>query len=231
MNRTRATTRTRNRESGAVLLTVLLVMLGLMGLGMTALWMTTGNLQVGANVNLRANALFVAEAGIERAREILNFTVPPIDVNGALAGTNPTWDEVPTAVNAQGQPNGVGAILVDGGGTPLFQVAFPPGGRAPGADGAPTSTTMGRYTVWIRNDTAELRQNRFKLDQNNAVVIRVQGMAADNRTNVVLEVTLGTLPVGPSDPATPGPPPPVLCNSGKNACDDNSSTQYGIVVN
>ncbi|MDZ4697715.1 MAG: hypothetical protein SGI86_21435, partial [Deltaproteobacteria bacterium] len=93
------------------------------------------------------------------------------------------------------------------------------------------STTMGTYTVWIRNDSAELRQNQFVIDGNQSVVVRVQGMAADGRTNVVLEVTLGTLPMGPTDPATPGPPPPVLCNSGKNACDDNSSTQYGIVVN
>ncbi len=231
MSKSIRTTRRRVRDSGAVLLTVLLVMLGLMGLGMTALWMTTGNLQVGANVNLRANALYVAEAGVERAREILNFTIPEINVNDALAGFNPSWDEVPTAVNAQGQPNGVGSVLVDGGGTPIFRVAHPPGGRAPGVDGAPTSTTMGTYTVWIRNDSAELRQNQFVIDGNQSVVVRVQGMAADGRTNVVLEVTLGTLPMGPTDPATPGPPPPVLCNSGKNACDDNSSTQYGIVVN
>jgi len=98
-------------------------------------------------------------------------------------------------------------------------------------NGVPQATTMGRYNIWIRNDTSELRQGNFTSDLNNTVVVRVQGIAADNRTNVVLEVTLGTLPQNAGNPNTPGPPPPVLCNSGKNACDDNSSTQYGIVVN
>ena len=67
----------RRFEQGAVLIVVMLVLLGLMGLGMTALWMTSGNLQVGTNVNLRANALYVAEAGIEQARAVLNGAQVP----------------------------------------------------------------------------------------------------------------------------------------------------------
>jgi hypothetical protein len=38
----------------------------------------------------------------------------------------------------------------------------------------------------------------------------------------VLEVTLG----GGARPPTP----PTLCNAGKNACDDNSSTLTGVYV-
>lgn len=216
----------RARDQGAVLVVVLLVMLGLLGLGMTALWMTSGNLQVGTNVNLRSNALYVAEAGIERAREILNLDPAGFFPDVALPGSGHPLDDIPSPAN----PNGIGAILVDSGGAPVADVAHPPGGRPVGAV-QEFAATMGTYTVWIRNDAAEIRQGQFTLDVNRAVVIRSQGVASDGRTNVVIEVTMGTLPAGMGGPNIPGPPPPVLCNSGKNACDDNSSVQYGIVVN
>lgn len=220
------------RDRGAVLVIVMLVILGLLGLGVTALWLTTGNLQVGANMNLRAQALYVAEAGIERAREILNGPVPP-NVNALLAGSTPGLDNVPTSVDAAGRPNGIGAVLVDTAGVPLSNVAYPPAtfGRTAGTANAPTATTMGTYTVWIRNDASELRQGLYTSDTNLAVVVRSRGLAPDGRTNVTLEVTLGPSPSNPGAPGNPALTPPVLCNSGKNACDDNNSTQYGIVVN
>jgi hypothetical protein len=214
------------------LVLVMLIMVGLLGLGLTAMWLTTGNLQVGANINQRTQALYVAEAGIERAREILNGPVPP-DIGGLLAGSNPGSDNVPTGVDpVTGLPNGVGAILVDTAGIALQDVAYPPASfaRSEGESGGSTAVIVGRYTVWIRNDTGECRQNLFTRDANGAVVVRSRGMASDGRTNVVLEVSLG--PSGrPGEPGRAGPAPPVLCNSGKNACDDNSSTQFGIVAN
>src|SRR5204863_2339132 len=114
------------------------------------------NLQVQANTNLRAQALVVAEAGIERARAALNAGV---DVNTMLAGKNAGQDDVPTGVDASGKPNGAGALFVDGAVT-LSGIAFPPAsfGRTGGTPTAPQATTMGTYTVWIRNDTAEIRQ-------------------------------------------------------------------------
>jgi hypothetical protein len=231
----------RQAEQGAVLVVVMLVLLGLMGLGMTALWMTSGNLQVGANVNLRANALYVAEAGIEQARAILNGPAQP-NLSALLAGQGHAKDSIPTLVDAQGIPNGIGAVMMDVADPiitppvkPLSDIDYPP----VSFDRATTamvnaqqagSQLMGRYTVWIRNDGAELRQGRFLIDQNKAVVVRSQGMAMDNRTSVVLEVMLGKNPAAANMPGIGGPPPPVLCNAGKNACDDNSSTQYGIVA-
>ena len=47
-------------------LLVMMLMISLFGLGITALWLTSGNMQIGTNVNQRTQALYCAEAGIER---------------------------------------------------------------------------------------------------------------------------------------------------------------------
>lgn len=222
----------RTSDRGAVLITVLLVMLALLGLGVLALWMTSGNLQIGANANLRNQALYVAEAGIEAVRNDLNANPTRPIAALLLGGKDLVNDNVPTGVDASGQPNGIGAVYHFLDNSTTTNVAFPPNtfNRGQGGSGV-QSTTMGRYTVWIRNDTGELRQGLIAVDNNSTVVVRSRGIAPDGRTQVVLEVTMGA-------GATPGcrgcPPgtaaPPVLCNSGKNACDENSSVQAGIVA-
>jgi hypothetical protein len=175
-------------------------------------------------MNQRAQALYVAEAGLERARAVLNVPPPAPALPALLAGSNPTYDDVPQKLDDRGQPLGVGAILNDGA-TPLRAISFPPASfeRSTGTADNPTVAVMGTYTVWIRNDLGELRQGKWTTDDNNTVVVRSQGVANDGRTTVVLEVTML-----PSSQA-PNPPAPTVasgCFSGKNACDDNSSTQY-----
>ena len=217
----------RHPERGAALITVMLVMFALLGLGMTAMWMTSGNLQISATTNLRNQALYVAEAGIEAVRGDLNGATPR-DIGLLLAGGHdPTFDNPPTppGVDANGQPNGIGAVYYYADGTRLRDVPFPPASFNRGASStadAPVSTTMGSYTVWIRNDTGELRQGKTTTDSNGSVVVRSRGVAVDGRTEVVLEVTLGG--------STTTAPAPANCNSGKNACDENSSTLTGIFV-
>lgn len=219
----------RKRDTGAVLLLMMLLILGLLGLGVTGLWLTSGNLQVQANTNLRAQALLVAEAGIERARAALNAGV---NLNQVLAGQNSAIDDVPTAVDATGRPTGVGAVFMEGA-VPLWNVSFPPAsfGRQGSASAAPVATTMGTYSVWIRNDTAECRAGQFTTDGNGTVLVRARGVANDNLTSVVIEVALGATPAIPGTPGVSAGTAPVLCVSGKNACDDNSSTVSGIVAN
>lgn len=220
---------TRAADRGAILLVMMLLILGLLGLGVTALWLTSGNLQVQANTNLRAQALVVAEAGVERARAVLNAGV---DVDTMLKGRTASLDNIPTAVDAAGKPNGVGAVFIDGT-TPLAAVSFPPAsfGRTGGTATAPVAATMGSYSVWIRNDTAECRQGQFTHDANGTVLVRSRGVAGDNRTAVVVEVALGATPAVPGTPGVSAGIAPVLCVSGKNACDDNSSTVSGVVAN
>ena len=219
--------RPRRGERGAALITVMLVMFALLGLGMTAMWMTSGNLQISATTNLRNQALYVAEAGIEAVRGDLNGATPR-DITALLTGgRDATFDNPPSApgVDANGQPNGIGAVYYYADGTRLRDIPFPPASfnRGAGATSdAPISSTMGSYTVWIRNDTGELRQGKITTDSNGSVVVRSRGVAVDGRTEVVLEVTMG----GSSTPGTAVSG----CNSGKNACDENSSTLSGIFL-
>jgi hypothetical protein len=219
----------RATDAGAILLLMMMLVIGLLGLGVTGLWLTSGNLQVQANNNLRSQALVVAEAGIERARAILNAGV---NVDALLAGQNPGMDDIPTALDAAGKPMGAGAVFLDGT-VPLWNISFPPAsfGRTSGTATAPIAATMGRYSVWIRNDTAECRAGQFIDDSNGTVLVRARGVAQDNLTSVVLEVALGATPAIPGTPGVAPGLPPVLCVSGKNACDDNSSTVSGVVAN
>jgi hypothetical protein len=211
------------------LLLMMLLIIGLLGLGVTGMWLTSGNLQVQANNNLRAQALVVAEAGISRARAALNAGV---NIDALLAGKNAGIDDVPQALDAAGKPTGAGAVFVDGA-VPLWNLAFPPAsfGRTSGSATAPVASTMGTYSVWIRNDTAECRQGQYTHDVNGTVLVRSRGVAPDNLTAVVLEVALGATPAVPGAPGVAAGLPPVLCVSGKNACDDNSSTISGVVAN
>jgi hypothetical protein len=213
----------RPGDGGAVMVTVLLVMLGLLALGVTGLWLTSGNLQISAHTNLRNQALYVAEAGIEAVRADLNG--PGRTMNQLLAGGRDSYDNMPTGVDAAGLPNGLGAVYFYADGTVLRDVPFPPAGFQRGLGStanAPVSNTMGTYTVWIRNDTGELRRGLPLTDNNGTVVIRSRGLAVDGRIEVVLEVTL----------SPDGPPPPTtrVCYAGKNACDGNTSTVSGIFV-
>lgn len=221
----------RNHDRGAVLIVVLMIMLTLLGLGVVTLWLTSTNLQLGGTMNLRTQALYVAEAGIERARAVMNAATAP-DVELLLAGSNPGVDEVPLPLvdlDAAGLPTKVGALLVHEG-TVLRDVSFPPAsfGRTGGTAINPVAQTMGRYSVWIRRNLSELRGATPEPNDRRSVVIRSRGVASDGRTNVVLEVTmLPAVAMGGSAP--PGSPlAGADCVAGKNSCDDNSSTQYGI---
>src|SRR5438045_2732174 len=119
-------TTTRKSDSGAVLITVLLVMLALLGLGVLALWMTSGNLQISANANLRNQALYVAEAGIESVRNDLNANPTRLMTPLLTGGKDLINDNVPTGVDASGQPNGIGAIYWFLDNSTATNIAFPP---------------------------------------------------------------------------------------------------------
>jgi len=258
----------RQADTGAILMVVLIVMIALLGLGMTGLFLTSGSIQMNTNINLRNQALVVAEAGIERARGILNNKTPGYlpPVPALLVGSTTSNDEVPTKPeDCQGVARG--AIMVDSitptCATPpcqLYQVAYPSLDRVtdlPASAAKVTRTTMGTYTVFIRQDQADCRMRNYVCDYapadsngvdagagastppcavpagapsppNGSVVIRSEGVASDGKTRVVLEVTMT-----PSQGSAKANNTPIqaLCAAGANGCDDNSSVQTGIVVN
>jgi hypothetical protein len=227
-------------ERGSILLAVMMIMIVLLGLGMAGLFLTKSNVQMLTNTNLRNQALYVAEAGLERARDILNGPVAP-DLTALLGGAGHLADpddEIPVALDpVSGLPVGRGAILTDTGGVSLYRVNYPTtvdhSEAIPGNPNGLSAKLMGVYTVYIRNDTAECRMGKYTVDGtsgNQVVVIRSEGLANDGRTSVVLEMTMG---VSGSNGTTQGAGgiSPVLCNAGKNACDDNNSVQNNVVVN
>lgn len=168
----------RQADKGAILMVVLIVMIALLGLGMTGLFLTSGSIQMNTNINLRNQALVVAEAGIERARGILNNQtwVPPVP--DMLKGSTSSADEVPTTANdCQGSARG--AILLDQitpscATTPLpanctlQNVAYPSlvdrSSDLPASAGPVNRTTMGTYTVYIRQDQADCRMGNYLCD-------------------------------------------------------------------
>lgn len=215
----------------------MMIMIVLLGLGMSALFLTRSNVQMLTNTNLRNQALYVAEAGLERARDILNGPVAP-DLTALMGGAGHVAnasDEIPIALDTvSSQPLGRGAILTDTGGVPLLRVNYPTSvshsEAVPGNPNGVAAQLMGVYTVYIRNDTAECRMGNFTVDANQVVVIRSEALASDGRTSVVLEMTMGASATG-GGASGAGGISAVLCNAGKNACDDNNSVQNNVVVN
>jgi hypothetical protein len=208
-----------------VLLIVLLVMMTLLCLGVTSVWLTGGNLQMSASMNLRSQALYCAQAGIERAKAHLNTapsSSPSPFLSALLAGSGRAQDNVPTGLDASGQPNGVGAVLIDDIGA-LEGIAYPPASFARGSvrEGMPVATQMGSYTVWIRNDLAELRDGAFITDTNGSVVVRSRCVAPDGRTSATVEVSF----IPPLGQAW-SPLAAECLDSGKNNDDANTNTVH-----
>jgi hypothetical protein len=177
----------RNRrcaDVGAVLVVVLIVMVALLGLGMTGLFLTSSSIQMNTNINLRNQAIVVAEAGLERARGMLNDRNATPLLPALLAGSNPgAGDDVPTSTTACDGIAARGAILVDNfspGCTagPAFcklqNVDYPNlanrGSDLPAASGAAALQTMGQYTVYIRQDQADCRMGNFTCDNAQSFV-------------------------------------------------------------
>jgi hypothetical protein len=258
----------RRPDVGAVLVVVLLAMIGLLGLGLTGLYLTSGSIQMSSNINMRNQALYVAEAGLQTAKSVLNRTVPGFaiwkpDLTSMLNGGGPSTASVPLpdglddknlrpsdgngclGVRDDGDPT-PGAYLRDDPGvggcrkdtSAYINCAYPPassgftrGAATPDNTQPTTAQFMGSYTLFIRQDLAECRKKLAKddgsiRDDNGIVVIRSEGTASDNRTKVVLEVTM-----------SPNPNPPIaktgvasVCPAGAAGCDDNASVQQGITV-
>ena len=266
----------RRPESGAVLVVVLLAMIALLGMGLTGLYLTSGSIQMSANINMRNQALYVAEAGIQTAKSVLNRTIAGMpgwspNLSGMLAGTDPMGvpvalpsgfaDEIPN--NSGMDPSDSGCLGSMGDGTPtrgayvrdsagfgcqsdlsttLSQVYvncnYPTAvahNEAPPDNSVSSAPTqyMGKYTLFIRQDLAECRLGAFTVENppptgtsNGIIVIRSEGVASDNRTKVVLEVTMS--PNANATPVQTGIAS--VCPAGAAGCDDNASVQQGITV-
>ena len=204
----------RKTDKGAILMVVLIVMIALLGLGMTGLFLTSGSIQMNTNINLRNQALVVAEAGIERARGVLNNQtwVPPVPT--MLMGSTTSADEVPvSAADCQGARRG--AILVDKitsncATTPtpasctLQNVTYPsldrtadlPAGTGGAGIGTIARATMGTYTVFIRQDQADCRMGNYTCEFVPVAAGVIDGGAGGGGGGGTSGATTCTVPVG-----------------------------------
>ena len=230
------------RDTGTVLVVVMLVMITLLGLGLTGLFLTNSAVRMSTNINFRNQALVVAEAGLERAQQVLNDPSRVPNIPALLAGSHHPQDDVPTTPDECDVRRG--AIFVAD--LPLANVTYPSISRTsdlPPGHSQTVTATMGTFTVYVRQDLADCRIGNFTCDYapdasacsppenlpvpNGAIVLRSEGTASDGRSRVVLEATLSLALGRTGNPLVPIDP---LCSTGQSGCDDNSSTVSGIVV-
>lgn len=177
-------------ERGVTLVISLLLVVALLGVGMTALYYSSTHTRAAQNLTARQSALNAAKAGLEHARAVLAQVAaitPTAPFNQVLAGiqANP-HHEIPTSA----QPTRQGAILYSGG-VPLFEYTYPNPIQ-------PEVPRLGSYTVYVHNDSAELSAGMFTTDTNNSVIVRVLGRDPGNTATVVLEAGMSMATIGGS---------------------------------
>jgi hypothetical protein len=175
-----------------VLVLALLITLVILGVGLTAMFLSSSGMKVSGNISRRQEALSATEAGVERALALVK-TVADWDtlLDGSTCnGTIGAGDhDIPAG--APGPANTAkGAILCDpnNGGVPLKDVPVYEGGSTV-ATAVPDLKNV-RYTVYVRNDNPEVRtmSNNWLDDEDMRVVLRVEGTARDNLSFFAVEV-------------------------------------------
>jgi hypothetical protein len=256
----------RQADAGAALILVLLVLTSLMGLGMVAVYRSSVEMNIAVSNRLHSQALYAAEAGMEAAFRDMNVRLWNPAISTAVLQGTWGGDGLTQAVATESSPPpataGGTAIppCVDGEGDPetaagkpfmtiyrhsaegreLYNIPFPDEAQADERVFARRtnhmSPYMGRYTVYIRNDTAEMRLaaktagGSCTTDRNNTYVLRAVGLAPDNRTRVVLEMSIGGA-ANAADSDDDGPILPDIGPMGRNAGSSGDSTVVGVTVN
>lgn len=211
----RAWTRAARREAGSVLLIALLVTLIVLGIGLTAMWLSSSGTRVSGNLTRRQEALYAAETGIERAQAVLRARA---DWEVLLRGGDGSLCTPSVTAYVPGK----GLVLCDGS-VPLENVFFVTGSAAASSD--PRTAQMAnnlRYTVYVRNDDSEyqwcndtvepgepagsdsgdcdgdsiggtavdLDLMRFG-DRDRRVVLRAEGVGRDGLSQLAIEAIVG----------------------------------------
>jgi Tfp pilus assembly protein PilX len=201
--------RRQSTDRGSVLVLALLVTLIILGIGLTVMWVASSGSKMSGNITRRQEALYSAEAGIERARALL------------YASPNSWGDFLKGCTSATRNIDDVGVVMCDApntGATPL-QWTLVIGGTTTTATetqkfGGANMDKL-QYTVWIRNDwgsegclqvtkskwdcddppdgvgetkTNDIKGTNTKFEKNGRVIIRSEGIGRDGLSTVTLEV-------------------------------------------
>ncbi len=171
-------TRQRDKEAGSVLILTLLVTLVILGIGLTAMWLSSSGMKMSSNMTRRQEALYAAEAGMEHARSILANTVT---WNNLLTGCGSSLDDT--------GPGGRGVVICEG--TPAAPLANYLMGT--GATITPIKVRgLGKitYTIFVRNDDAEAVTTGFYTDADARIVVRAEGTGRDGLSFFAIEAIM-----------------------------------------
>jgi Tfp pilus assembly protein PilX len=172
-------------QRGATLLVSMVLVMVMIGVGLGVVWLSRLNMASSRSLTSRQAAMNAAQAGIQHARATLAALANASATNpwsAPLAGQGDSLDNPPTTA----KPNGIGVVLYQGT-TRLVDTTFPAG-----ASGA---ARIGSYTVWIRNDAADINANvkagaPLSTDSNSALIVRALGRDPNNEAQVILEAAI-----------------------------------------
>jgi hypothetical protein len=174
------------------MVTVILILMVLLAMAMAVVWYTSLQLGAARNLNARQTALNAAHAGVQHARDILGrtgnwgqcLTSHMMMTDGGLG------DDIPD----QTHPTRRGAVLWNDcaapSGTdcnvtgPLLSCSYAVNAGDAGL------TTLGSYTVWIRNNQGQILAGQPTTPNLNGVVVRSEGRDASGVAAVVVEAAL-----------------------------------------
>ena len=205
-------------QHGSILVLALLVTLLILGVGLTAMWLSSSGSKVSGNITRRQEALYAAEAGIDRARAIL---ASQLDWGPLLDGS------LCTATQDHPQK---GNVLCDPFASPSVPLEDMP---VVESSSSTASQTQGlgniRYTVFVRNDAVESAPADGGtgdggvadgaagplIDRDGRVIIRAEGYGKDGLGFVALEAVIARN----TRPAARG----TYTQKGQNAAGSNAS--------
>ena len=177
----------RDAESGSVLVLALLVTMVILAIGLTAMWLSSSSMKMSGNIARRQEALYAAEAGLDYARYVLKNTS---DWGPLLAGCG----------GSKNDTTGRGAVLCSAKNTmPLQDVSlvYEPGSTtkidSPQTNKRAKWMAKLNYTVFIRNDEAEMVENSSigrNDDSDWRVVLRSEGTGRDQLSFFAIEAVV-----------------------------------------
>jgi Tfp pilus assembly protein PilX len=182
-----------NRERGSILVLAMLVTLLILGLGLTVMWVASSDTRVTVNITRRQEGLFAAEACLNRARAFLNTEAdwqPVLDPANNCSATKDSPGYSGTSTGAKGRvlciPTLSGVALED------VQITT-------GTTGLSNVTGSGnlRYTLWVRNDAAEVEWNNAQSparpvwnELDHRIIVRCEGSGRDALSYFAIEAVI-----------------------------------------
>jgi len=182
-------------EAGSVLVLALLVTMVILGVGLTAIMLSSSGMKVSGNIARRQEALGAAETGLERALGVLrSFTG---DWDPLLARTNASY---PCGTPSLPADPIKGEILCDG--AEALENRSVLGNLPPaGTSGTPQEWQRFKdnqtYTVYIRNDPLDMPAANPPDDNDRRVVIRAEGRGRDGLSFFAIEAMVSIASGGP----------------------------------